>query len=156
MAKLGLRAALAPAMSLPAHHKPDAPGLHLGFDNTVALYHVAEATDTFEDAAGALFGLVREAQTRYPGWPRVLYLDVHGHTGDAAGYDAAFYELQQEFLFSVIAPFVTAFDTPLTGPLANPERQRDDVPDRLRLAADDRPHAGRVIPDGPGPADGTA
>lgn len=136
-------------MNEPEYNKPEAPGLHLGFDNTVALYHVVEAGDTFEDAAGAVFGLLVEAQTRYPGWPRVFYLDVNGHDGDAAGFDADFYEFQQEFLFSVVAPFVTAFDTPLTGGLVNPEPQRNDVPDRLRLAADDRAHAGRVVPDAP-------
>ena len=136
-------------MFVPERNKPEAPGLHLGFDNTVALYHVVAAEDTFEDAAGALFGLLREAQRRYPSWPRVLYLDVNGHAGDAAGFDADFYELQQEFLFSVLAPFVTALETPLTGALMNPEPQRNDVPDRLRLGADARAHAGRVVPDAP-------
>ncbi len=138
-------------MNVPAYHKPEAPGLHLGFDNTVALYHVVEAEETFEDAAGAVFGLLREAQARFPGWPRLFYLDVHGHRGKAADFDADFYEFQQEFLFGVIAPFVTAFETPLTGALVNPAPQRDDVPDRLRLGADTRAHAGRVVPDhGPG------
>jgi hypothetical protein len=105
----------------------------MGFDNTVALYHVVAPDETFEEAAGAVFGLLREAQARYPGWPRVVYLDVEGHAGDAAGFDADFYEFQQEFLFSVVAPFVTAMDAPLTGGLVNPEPQRNDVPDRLRL-----------------------
>jgi hypothetical protein len=133
----------------PTYNKPETPGLHLGPGNTVALYHVVEAGDAFEDAAGAAFGLLVEAQRRFPGWPRVFYLDVHGHRGPAAGFDADFYEFQQEFLFGVIAPFVTAFETPLTGALLNPDPQRNDVPDRLRLAADTRPHAGRVVPDAP-------
>ncbi len=140
---------------VPAYNKPDAPGVHLGFDNTVALYHVVGPTDTFEHAAGALFGLLKEAQDRFPGWPRVLYLDVEGHRGDAAGFTAPLYELQQEFLFSVVAPFVTAFETPLTGPLVNPEPQRDDLPDRLRIGPDTRPHAGRVVPDHGPPAPDT-
>src|SRR5690606_8901271 len=134
----------------PEYNKPDAPGVHMGFDNTVALYHVVEPEDTFEDAAGAVFGLLREAQAGFPDWPRVFYLDVNGHRGDAAGFDADFYEFQQEFLFSVVAPFVTALVTPLTGGLVNPEPQRNDVPDRLRIGGDVRPHAGRVIPDAPG------
>lgn len=134
-------------MTVPDYHKPEAPGLHLGFDNTVALYHVVEAEDTFEDAAGAVFGLLREAQTRFPGWPRLFYLDVHGHRGEAAGFDADFYEFQQEFLFAVVAPFVAALETPLTGALVNPDGQRNDVPDRLRLGEDARTHAGRVVPD---------
>ena len=132
---------------VPEYRKPEAPGLHMGFDNTVALYHVVGPGDTFEDAAGALFGLLRDAQERFPGWPRMLYLDVEGHSGDAAGFSPAFYELQQDFLFSVIAPFVTAFDTPLTGPLVNPDAQRNDVSERLRIGPDTRPHTGRVVPD---------
>jgi len=123
-------------LPIPDHHKPDAPGLHMGFDNTVSLYHVVGAEESFEDAAGALFGLLREAQQRYPGWPRVVYLDIEGHRGDVSGFEENFVELQQEFFFSVIAPFVTAFDTPLTGGLVNPDPQRDDVPDRLRLAGE--------------------
>ena len=138
---------------MPSYNKPEAPGLHMGFDNSVALYHVVEAEETFEAAAGAVFGLLVEAQARFPGWPRVFYIDVNGHRGDAAGFDADFYEFQQEFLFSVVAPFVTALETPLTGALLNPEPQRNDVPDRLRLAGDARPHAGRVIPDAPGLVD---
>lgn len=141
-------------MFVPEYQKPEAPGLHLRFDNTVALSHVVEPEDTFEDAAGALFALLRDAQARFPDWPRVLYLDVHGHRGAAAGFDADFYEFQQEFLFSVVAPFVSALETPLTGGLVNPEPQRNDLPDRLRLGADTRAHAGRVIPDVPGSADG--
>ncbi len=107
----------------------------MGFDNTVALYHVVTPDETFEQAAGAVFGLLREAQMRYPGWPRVMYIDVNGHAGEAAGFDPDFYEFQQDFLFSVVAPFVTAMDAPLTGGLVNPEPQRNDVPDRLRLGA---------------------
>lgn len=132
---------------VPAYGKPEAPGLHMGFDNTVALYHVVGPEDDFEGAAQAVFRLLREAQGRFPGWPRVLYLDVVGHEGEAAGFTPALYELQQEFLFGAIAPFLTAFDAPLTGALVNPHPQRDDVPDRLRVGPDTRPHAGRVVPD---------
>ena len=118
---------------VPEFHKPETPGLHLGFDNTVSIYQLVEADETFEEAAGALFGLLREAQERFPGWPRVVYLDIHGHAGDTAGFDDDFREYQQEFLFSVIAPFVTALDAPMIGAVLNPEAQRNDVPDRLRL-----------------------
>ena len=132
---------------VPEYAKPDAPGVHMGFDNTVALYHVVLPEDSFEDAAQAVFQLLREAEARFPGWPRVFYLDVAGHEGEAAGFDADFYEFQQDFWFSAVAPFVAAFETPLTGGLVNPETQRDDVPDRLRIGEDTRPHAGRVIGD---------
>ena len=70
-----------------------------------------------------------------------------GHEGDAAGFDPDFYEFQQDFLFSTVAPFVTALETPLTGALVNPDPQRNDVPDRLNIGGDTRPHAGQVIGD---------
>ena len=132
---------------VPEYAKPDAPGVHMGFDNSVALYHVVVPEETFEQAAQAVFGLLRDAQARFPGWPRVFYLDIAGHRGDAGGFDPDFYEFQQDFLFSTIAPFVTALETPLTGSLLNPEPQRNDVPDRLNIGADTRPHAGQVIGD---------
>ena len=140
---------------VPSHAKPDEPGVHMGFDNTVAVYYVVGEGETFEAAAVGAFDLVRDAQARFPDWPRSFYLDVEGHRGEAAGFDADFYEFQQDFLFSTIAPFVTALDTPVTGPLLNPEPQRNDVPDRLNIGPDVRPHAGRVLPDhGPGGAPG--
>ncbi|HIL57298.1 MAG TPA: hypothetical protein EYG39_05240 [Rhodothermales bacterium] len=64
-----------------------------------------------------------------------------------AGFDPDFYEFQQEFFFSVIAPFISAAEMPLTGGIVNPEKQRDDVPDRLQIGPDVRPHAGTVVPD---------
>ena len=136
-----------PSPDTPDYAKPDAPGVHMGFDNTVAVYHVVGPDDTFEDAAQAVIALLRQAQDQFPDWPRVFYLDVAGHEGQAAGFDPDFYEFQQDFLFSAVAPFVTALDAPLTGGLVNPDRQRNDVPHRLQIGGDTRPHSGRVIGD---------
>ena len=66
-------------MQPPAHQKPEAPGIWMNFDNTVSLYHVVGEADTFERAAQDLFALVKEAQERFPDWPRLLFLDVQGH-----------------------------------------------------------------------------
>ena len=134
---------------VPEYNKPEAPGLHMGFDNTVALYHVVAPDETFEEAVQAVFGLLRDAQTRFPDWPRVFYLDIAGHRGTASGFDADFYEFQQDFFFSVMAPFMSALHLPLTGGLVNPEPQRNDVPDRLTIGSDARLHAGTVVPDAP-------
>ncbi len=134
-------------MFVPEYNKPDAPGIHMGFDNTVSLYHIIEENDTFEVSAQSVFELLKEAQDRYPDWPRILFLDIEGHEGEAAGFTPDFYEFQQEFLFSVIAPLVSAFETPLTGPLVNPELQRNDLPDRLNIGGDVRPSSGTVVPD---------
>ncbi|MEM1118153.1 MAG: hypothetical protein AAF845_16935 [Bacteroidota bacterium] len=132
---------------VPDYAKPDAPGVHMGFNNTVALYYVVEADASFEAAAQGVFALLAEAQQGYPDWPRVFYVDIAGHQGEAAGFDADFYEFQQDFWFSTVAPFVSAFELPLTGGLVNPDPQRNDVPDVLNIEADTRPHAGQVIPD---------
>lgn len=132
---------------IPAYAKPDAPGIHLGYDNSVAVYQVVEAEQSFEQAAKEAVEMLHRAESDYPGWPRMYYLDIEGHKGEAVGFDPDFYEFQQEFLFSTIAPFVTVLETPLTGGLANPDPQRNDVPGRLRIAHDVRSHAGQVVPD---------
>lgn len=110
--------------------KPDAPGIWMNFDNTVSLYHAVGPGDTFEQAAQAMFALVQEAQAQYPDWPRLFYLDINGHLDRLGRFEPDFVELQQEFLFSVVGPFVTAVDTPLVSAL-NPDRQRNDLPDGL-------------------------
>lgn len=116
---------------VPAYSKPDAPGIWMNFDNSVSIYHIVGAEDDFDKAALDLFAWLKEAQERFPDWPRVLYVDIAGHEGEHQGFDADFFEFQQEFIFSTMAPFVTGLEMPLTGPLLNPEPQRNDLPDRL-------------------------
>lgn len=117
----------------PQYNKPDAPGVALNFDNSVSVYYVVQPEETFEEAASGVVELVREAEQRYPGWPRTFYLDIVGHSDDQGRLEDDFVEFQQEFLFSIIGPFVTAMETPLTGGVVNPEAQRNDVPDRLKI-----------------------
>jgi hypothetical protein len=117
----------------PSYNKPEKPGIWMNFDNSVAIYHVVAAEDSFEKAANELFELVREAQTRFPDWPRVLYLEIIGHLDDKGRYEPDFVELQQEFMFATVAPFLTGLEMPLTGALLNPDPQRNDVPERLRI-----------------------
>lgn len=118
----------------PAYNKPDTPGVSMNFDNTVSVYLVVAPDDTFEKATGDAVDLLREAEKRFPGWQRTFYLDIIGHVNAEGRFSDDFTEFQQEFLFSVIGPFVTAMDTPLTGGVVNPDPQRNDVPDRLRLS----------------------
>lgn len=120
--------------SLPAYNKPETPGIHLSFDNTIALYYIIAAEETFEAAAQGMFHLLKEAQSRFPDWPRAFYLDIMGHQVSQGQWEEDFIELQQEFLFSTIAPFVTVLETPLVGAVANPEVQQNCLPDRLRIA----------------------
>jgi len=59
---------------IPNYSKPDAPGIAMNFDNTVSIYHIVEPGDTFEDAVGTVFHLLKKAQEDYPDWPRVIIL----------------------------------------------------------------------------------
>lgn len=119
---------------IPEYSKPAAPGLALNFDNSVSLYHIVMPEDAFETAANTVFNLLIEAQERYPDWPRIFYLEIQGHEGSQGGFDDDFFEFQQEFWFSTVAHFVTAFDTPLAGSLVNPKPQRNDLPDELQIS----------------------
>ena len=103
----------------------------MNFDNTVSVYHVVSESDSFQKAVSDTFGLIKEAEARFPGWPRMLYLDIIGHQGGQSGFDEDFVEFQQELFFSTMAPFLTAFELPLTGPLLNPQPQRNDLPDEI-------------------------
>lgn len=116
----------------PKYNKPDEPGIWMGFDNIVSIYHIVEEDDDFRSAALTVFSLVKEAQARHPDWPRVFYLDVKGHKGDRAGFDADFFEFQQEFMIAALGSFLTALDLPLVS-VWNPEPQRNDLPDALAV-----------------------
>ncbi|GMQ81492.1 MAG: hypothetical protein BMS9Abin05_0924 [Rhodothermia bacterium] len=116
---------------IPEYNKPDAPGIAMNFDNTVSLYHVVSGRDSFETAVSDVFSLLKQAQSRYPDWPRIFYLEIEGHKGQRDGFDEDFYEFQQEFWFSTIAHFVTAFELPLLGRLINPKAQKNELPDQM-------------------------
>lgn len=118
---------------IPEYNKPDAPGIAMNFDNSVSLLAVIGPDDDFAGAANQVFGLLKEAQERYPNWPRSFYVEIEGHRGERSGFDEDFFEFQQEFWFSTVAHFVTAFELPLTGPLINPNPQRNDLPDVLNI-----------------------
>jgi hypothetical protein len=117
---------------VPEFNKPDTPGIHMHFDNTVALYHIVEEDDDFETAAQDLFALLKEAQDRFPGWPRVLYLDIDGHLDEKGRFEEDMVELQQEFLIAAMGKFFTALALPIVA-VVNPDDQVDDVPDELTL-----------------------
>lgn len=121
---------------IPEYNKPDAPGIHMNFDNTVSLYHIVEAGDDFETAAHDIFDLVSEAQDEFPDWPRVLYLDIEGHVRDDGRLEEDMIELQQEFLIAGMGKFLTALAMPLIS-VVNPDEQVNDLPDELVLQAPD-------------------
>jgi hypothetical protein len=117
---------------VPEYNKPDAPGIWMNFDNTISVYHIVEEQDSFERAAQDVFSMLKEAQSRFPDWPRVLYLDIRGHIDEHGRFDPDFVELQQEFLIAAMGQFFTALDMPLVSVL-NPNPQKDDLPEVLRI-----------------------
>ncbi|HET6569572.1 MAG TPA: hypothetical protein VFG50_16525 [Rhodothermales bacterium] len=117
---------------VPEYNKPDAPGIWMNFDNTVSVYHVVGEDDDFNAAAGDIFVLLKEAQDRFPDWPRVLYLEIEGHLDDQGRFEPDFVELQQEFLIAALGQFFTALDMPLVSVL-NPNVQSNELPDALRI-----------------------
>lgn len=119
---------------VPEYNKPDAPGVHMNFDNTVSLYHIVAEDDDFEAAARDLFALLKTAQERFPDWPRVLYLDIQGHLDEEGRFEDDMVELQQEFLIAAMGRFFTALAMPLVA-VVNPDRQVNDLPDELVLQA---------------------
>jgi len=115
---------------VPEYDKPDAPGIHMNFDNTVSIYHIVGEEDGFVAAAQDIFALLKESQDRFPGWPRVLYLDINGHLDEEGRFDDEMVELQQEFMIAALGPFFTALAMPIIS-VVNPDTQRNDVPEEL-------------------------
>jgi hypothetical protein len=121
---------------VPEYNKPDAPGIHMNFDNTVSIYHIVAEDDDFETAAQDLFALLKEAQERFPDWPRVLYLDIEGHLDEHERFTDDMVELQQEFLIAALGRFFTALALPIVA-VVNPDGQDNDIPDALTLQPPD-------------------
>ena len=113
--------------------KPEQPGITLTQDGHAAILLCIGPDQSFDDAATELFKLLQRAQSQFPDVPRHLYIEIDGHSGERAGFDADFFEFQQEFLLGSMGRFFTMIDTPLTGALGNPEAQNNDVADRLQI-----------------------
>lgn len=118
---------------IPEYNKPESPGIWMNFDNTVSIYMIVTQEMSFPEAAQAAFQVVKDAQDRFPDWPRSFYLDIEEHKMTDLSDEDRWVEFQQEFWFSTLAHFLTSFDLPLTGPLLNPNLQRNDLPDSLDI-----------------------
>jgi hypothetical protein len=103
-----------------------------GGDETVALYHVVYLREGFEEAARALFTLVREAQANFPNQRRSLYLDIEGHRNEQGGFDADMSELQKQFLIGFLSQFLAEIHCPLID-VTSAKPQINDIPERLHI-----------------------
>ena len=105
----------------------------MNFDNTVSIYMIIRKEMNFHEAAQAAFQIVKDAQERFPDWPRCFYLDIENPKRMDMSFSEEWIEFQQEFWFSTLAPFLTSFELPLTGPLLNPNLQQNNLPDSLEI-----------------------
>ena len=99
-------------------------------DGSIAIYHCVYAHEGFGTSAQILFDLVRDAQERFPGKKRLLYLDIDGHRNSEGGFDADMLELQTHFLTGFLGQFLTAFTAPFVK-AKNSKPQNDDLPPEL-------------------------
>ena len=106
-------------------------------NHVVLLAHQITTEDDFTRAAQDVFALAKAAQVRHPGDFRRLVITIDGHTGNRAGFDADFFEFQQEFMLGALGRFFTWIEMPLTGKLTNSAPQEDDLGDALRVGPSD-------------------
>jgi hypothetical protein len=103
-------------------------------DESVAIYHVMMANDTFDETAQALFALVQGAEEKYPGTPRKLYLDIEGHRNGPDGFDDDAYELQRHFIMGLLADYLSGFVIPIIA--ADTSHQNNNIPETLLITND--------------------
>jgi hypothetical protein len=89
-----------------------------------------------------LFKLVQDAQQRFPGMRRKLFLDIEGHRNSNGGFDADMVELQERFLLRFLQRFLSEIHCPLASAV-NSTAQDDDIPPAL-LVRDEREGQGRL------------
>ena len=101
-------------------------------ESKIAIHHRIKSTEGFDRSVEILMSLVREAQERNPGAPRVLYLDIDGHRNDVGGFDQDMFELQSVFMFTVLFDFFSEVYCPLYH-ACNPAYQKDVIPENLQI-----------------------
>lgn len=100
------------------------------FADAVAIYHLVYEHEGFEESAQNLFKLVQDAQTKFPGKKRLLYLDIEEHRNNEGGFDAEMLELQKDFVLGFLNQFLSRIHMPLVE-AENPNVQSNDIPERL-------------------------
>ncbi|GAA2482550.1 HNH endonuclease signature motif containing protein [Streptomyces gobitricini] len=102
----------------------------------VAIYHDMKIYENFERSARRIFECLKAAERNSPGAPRFLFIDVQGHRNEAGGYDHDAFELINEFALGFLGDYLTEISTPLYR-ARNPGKQRNDIPDILRIGHPD-------------------
>ncbi|WP_329401755.1 hypothetical protein [Streptomyces melanogenes] len=102
----------------------------------VAIYHDMKVYENFERCAIRIFECIKKAEKVSPGSPRFLYIDIQGHRNEAGGFDHDAYELIKDFALGFLGDYLTEIHTPLYH-VRNPGKQRNDIPDVLRIGHPD-------------------
>ena len=107
----------------------------------IAIAHRVLAHEDFEHTAQILLKLLNDAQRKFPGANRSLFLEIDGHRNSKGGFDDDMLELQSKFMQEFLLQFVNRAVTPLAE-FKNPKPQNDAIPEELNLI--------RVDPTSPG------
>ena len=107
-------------------------------DDAIAIVHRVLAHEDFDETARILLKLLNDAQSKFPGANRYLYLEIDGHRNSKGGFDQDMLELQTKFM----GEFLIGADTPLAK-LKNPKPQNNEIPKELNLIKIDPPASGR-------------
>jgi hypothetical protein len=98
----------------------------------IVIAHVVSAHEDFDHAAHALFRLLRDTQSRHPGCPRALCLEIDGHRNAAGEFDRDMIEFQTAFMRRFLLQFLVCAETPL-GSFENTKPQNDAIPKELNI-----------------------
>jgi hypothetical protein len=110
-------------------------------DDKIAIAHRVLAHEDFDETARILLKLLNDAQSKFPGANRYLYLEIDGHRNASGGFDQDTLELQTKFMEDFLIQFLIGADTPLAK-FKNPKLQNNEIPKELNLIKIDPPPAG--------------
>jgi hypothetical protein len=115
----------------------------------LAIAHRVLAHEDFDRSAQILLQLLNDAQRKFPGAKRSLFLEIDGHRNSNGGFDDDMLDLQSKFMHEFLLQFLTRAVTPLAE-FENPKPQNNIIPEELHLIRVDRAPPS----DGSGESDG--
>ena len=107
----------------------------------IAIAHRVLAHEDFDRTAQILLKLLNNAQRKFPGVKRSLFLEIDGHRNSNGGFDDDMFELQSKFIQEFLLQFLTRAVTPLAE-YENPAPHNDVIPEELHLVKVDPPLGG--------------
>jgi hypothetical protein len=107
----------------------------------IAIAHRVLAHEDFDRTAQILLKLLNNAQRKFPGAKRSLFLGIDGHRNSNGGFDDEMLELQSKFIEEFLLQFTTRVVTPLAE-FENPKAQNNEIPEELHLIRVDPPSPG--------------